>query len=316
MIQAEIWTVNGKVEKMKHGISPIAVVTTAIALLASLTLAQAEDATPNGKAQAAAPWKPKILADGQPDVSGFWRPQYSGSYSLVNGGEFGLGGWPGMDGKIPPRGPDGKIPTWENRPSRITNPADGQVPYQSWARDKQQDLLDHFENPTQPGYVEGLARCFPSGVSRQQFSISEIRQYPDYVVIVAALSNRIIHLDKRPHIPEDIKLWMSDSRGHWEGNTLVVDVTNSNSKHRLSNQGDFASDKVHITERFIFKDANTYIYEATYEDSSVFTRPWILTSTQLRAFTDNPAYESEEFSCHEGDREFYALDAKPAQSTQ
>ncbi len=278
-----------------------------------LQQAQAADPPSNAAQTPGTPWQPKYLSDGQPDVRGFWRAQYSGSYSLVNGGEFGLGGWPGKDGKIPPRGSDGKIPTWGNRPSRIINPADGQIPYQPWARAKQQDLLEHFENPIKPGYVEGLARCFPSGVSRQQFGLFEIRQYPGYVVLLGGLSNRIIHLTPKPALPENIKLWMSDSRGRWEGTTLVVDVRNSNSKHRLSNQGDFASDLVHITERFVFKDANTYTYEATYEDPSVFTRPWTLASLQQRAFADKPGYEAEENACHEGDREFYALESAPLQ---
>lgn len=255
-------------------------------------------------------WEPKILPDGQPDVRGFWGAKYTGTYSLVNAGENGLAGWPGKDGSVIPRGADGKIPYREKRPSRIIDPADGQVPYQPWARAKQKDLHDHFENPIQPGYVEGLARCFPGGVSRQQFGNVEIRQYPGYILFVGGLSYRIIPLDGRPHIPGNIKLWMSDSRGHWDGNTLVVDVASSNSKHRLSNEGDFASDQVHITERFIFQDDKTYRYEATYHDPTVFTRPWTLESLVRRAHINEPDYESEESSCHEGDREFYALEAK------
>jgi len=260
--------------------------------------------------KAAEPWSPKILSDGQPDVRGFWSAKYSGTYSLVNGGENGMASWPGKDGKVLPRAADGTIPFREKRPSRIIDPVDGQVPFQPWARAKQQDLLLHFENPIAPGYVEGLARCFPGGVSRQQFGGLEIRQYPGYIIFIGGMSNRIIPLDGQPHIPSNIKLWMSDSRGHWEGNTLIVDVTSSNSKHRLSNQGDFASDKVHITEKFVFLDANSYRYEATYDDPSVFTRPWTLISPQNRAHTKEPNYEAEESSCHEGDREFYALEPK------
>ncbi|CAG0990098.1 hypothetical protein MTYP_02237 [Methylophilaceae bacterium] len=290
---------------MRITLSVFAVKMLALAVLTSLQLAQAAD---KKVAETPLPWVPAKLPDGQPDVRGFWGAKYSGTYSLVNAGENGQAGWPGKDGSIIPRGPDGKIPIREKRPSRIIDPADGQVPYLPWARAKQQDLLDHFENPIKPGYVEGLARCFPGGVSRQQFGSVEIRQYPGYVLLLSGLSNRIIPLNGRPHIPANIKLWMSDSRGHWEGNTLVVDVTSSNSKHRLSNQGDFASDKVHIRERFIFLDANTYRYEATYNDPSVFTRPWTLESPMRRTRLNEPNYEPEEYSCHEGDREFYALE--------
>ncbi len=82
----------------------------------------------------------------------------------------------------------------------------------------------------------------------------------------------------------------------------MVDVTNSNSKHRLSNEGDFASDAVHITERFTFLDANTYRYEATYDDPSVFTRPWTAASKQIRAHRDEPGFEFWEYACVEGER--------------
>jgi len=100
---------------------------------------------------------------------------------------------------------------------------------------------------------------------------------------------------------------MSDSRGHWEGNTLVVDVTNSNAKHRLSNEGDFASDQVHITERWKFVDADTIEYTSTFTDPSVYTRPWTIASRFLRAHKDDPNWEVWEIECHEGERNFEVL---------
>jgi hypothetical protein len=95
---------------------------------------------------------------------------------------------------------------------------------------------------------------------------------------------------------------MGDSRGRWEGNTLVVDVMNNNSKSRFSTEGDFASDKLHMVERYTFLDANTMEYRATIEDPSVYTRPWTIQARMLRIHTKDPDYEVWEDACHEGEK--------------
>ena len=85
------------------------------------------------------------------------------------------------------------------------------------------------------------------------------------------LGRRIIHLSDTPHLPKDIKLWNGDSRGHWEGNTLVVDVSNLNSKARFGRTQEFASENVHVVERYIFdNDGKHYNYVATFSDPTVF----------------------------------------------
>ena len=77
-----------------------------------------------------------------------------------------------------------------------------------------------------------------------------------------------------PHVSPTVKQWMGNSRGHWEGNTLVVDVTGITGKNWLDQVGNFFSDNVHVVERFTLADANTIDYEVTIEDPTVFTRPW------------------------------------------
>lgn len=248
-------------------------------------------------AQAETSWTPKKLADGQPDLQGFWRAQVGGTYSLTNPRNGG--------GNTPPAWfkakHDGKKgPT---KPTRIIDPPDGEVPYQDWARAQQKHIEANIDAPTRQEYIDPQARCFPAGVSRTQWWHEfEIRQFPGYIVFIFDAGVRVIHLDGKPHIADNIKLWMADSRGHWEGNTLVVDVISSNSKHRLSNEGDFASDKVHITERFTFNDENTYTYQAIYDDPSVYTRPWTVSSKQIRSHKDEPNFESWEYGCVEGER--------------
>lgn len=216
-------------------------------------------------------WTGKRLADGQPDVEGHW----SNTVANHNNWTDPQGGIPGDP--APPRKPLG--PRAERAPSRVTDPADGQVPFQPWARAAQEDFLKNFHNPTEPRYIEPLARCAPAGVPKSFIWHGyEIRQFPGYVVFLFNSGTRIIHLDGKPHLPENIKLWNADSRGHWEGNTLVVDVSNNNSKALFGRTGEFASENVHITERYIFSnDGQRYNYVATFDDPTVYTRKWTAT---------------------------------------
>jgi hypothetical protein len=105
----------------------------------------------------------------------------------------------------------------------------------------------------------------------------------------------VIPLDARPHVGSDVKLWMGDARGHWEGNTLVVDTTNMRGA-RLTYIGDFYSQNAHVVERMTFVDADNMTYEATVDDPSVFTRPWTMRIGQKRR-ADEETWES---ACWEG----------------
>ena len=108
---------------------------------------------------------------------------------------------------------------------------------------------------------------------------------PGYVVFLGAQKSvsRIIPLDGRPPLGDGIKLWMGDSRGRWEGRTLVVDVRNQNSKGRFDMVGNFASDAVQVIERWTIVDANTIEYTALITDPQVYSRPWTLGSRVVRA---------------------------------
>ena len=241
---------------------------------------------------AAAAWTPARTADGQPDVQGFWQAVVEGTYSLTEPSRGGIGLQDALGIKR------------RRNPSRIVDPDDGQIPYQPWAREKQKHIEANINEPVEPEFIDPQARCLPDGPVRSMFwSAFQVLQYPGYVVIEYESNHpyRIISLDGRPHVGGSIKLWMGDSRGHWEGNTLVVDVANNNSKSRLSNQGDFASDQLHIIERYTFQDANTMKYEATLDDPSVYTRPWKIAADMVRKHLKDPDYEQWEEACHEGE---------------
>ena len=125
-----------------------------------------------------------------------------------------------------------------------------------------------------------------------------IVQIPGYVMILFEQAHdiRVIPLDGRPHLPQDIRQWTGDSRGHWEGDTLVIETTNFNGKNPLS----WSSEDMRVTERFTLVDAETIVYEFTIDDQSTWTRSW---SAELRMRrTIGPLFEH---ACHEGNYGLY-----------
>jgi hypothetical protein len=123
----------------------------------------------------------------------------------------------------------------------------------------------------------------------------QILQPPGYVVLLfERMSWRIIPLDGRQHVPENVRLWQGDSVGHWEGDTLVVETTNLNGKAWLNEVGDVLSYAATIVERFTPTDANNVTYRATVTDPVAYTRPWTI-EIPLRRTED----ELLEIACHE-----------------
>jgi hypothetical protein len=271
---------------------------------ASIGILSAQSAKPAATKAAATKWTPARTPDGQPDVQGVWVTAVYGMGCLSNP-KSGPGCKDEDTGRNRDRQPQ------PNAASRVIDTPDGEIPYLPAARQRQQYLLSNYFEPTKPEFIDPQQRCFPLGAVRQiTWHDIQILQYPGYVVFVHEGGHvyRIIPLDGHPHVGQNIKLWMGDSRGHWEGNTLVVDVTNSNSKGRLSRSGDFASDQVHNTERFQFIDADTARYEAVFDDPSVYTKPWTFGLDLKRGIfageggggEPDAHYEQWEEACHEG----------------
>jgi hypothetical protein len=96
-------------------------------------------------------------------------------------------------------------------------------------------------------------------------------------------------------------MFEGDSRGHWERDTLVVDVTNQNEKTWFDMAGNFHSDALHVIERYTMADLNTIRYEATLEDPKVFTQPWKIAFELGR--NREPDYEQMEYACVEGEKD-------------
>jgi len=184
-------------------------------------------------------------------------------------------------------------------PSRIIDPPDGLVPYQPWAAARRNQQAIDYAWPTRPEHLDTQHRCLLSGVPRLYTIVPsyKIVQTPGLITFIWSdyHAYRVIPLDGRPHVASNVKLWMGDGRGRWEGNTLVVDTGNVIGA-RLTYTGDFYSDNAHVVERFTFSSADRMVYEATVTDPTVFTRPWTMRAEQRR----RPDEEVWESACFEG----------------
>ena len=203
----------------------------------------------------------------------------------------------------------GKVLT---RTSLIVDPPEGRLPSltpegQKRAAARAEDRKRRGPDPADSWLDRNLAeRCLTRGAPKLPGGYNnnfQIVQSPGYVMILQEMIHeaRIIPLDNRPHIDQNIRLWMGDSRGHWEGDTLVVDTTNYNDKI-ISNSFNCcpgSGSSLHVTERFRRVDANNIDYTYTVDDPATYTRPWTASVPMER--TDGPIYE---YACHEGN---YAL---------
>jgi hypothetical protein len=137
-------------------------------------------------------------------------------------------------------------------------------------------------------------------------------QPPGEVVILYDYNHtsRVIHLDGRSHVGKNIRLFMGDSVGHWDGSTLVVDTTNFNGHTAYSREIPYLSDALHTVERFTIADANTIDYEVTLDDPTLFTRPWKVAGYFARV---PKGTESLEFACAEGSQTLVNIFGAPPQ---
>jgi hypothetical protein len=148
-----------------------------------------------------------------------------------------------------------------------------------------------------------MERCITAGAPRLPGPYNnnlQIVQTPEYVAILYETIHevRIIPMDGRPHIDKNIRRWLGDSRGRWDGNTLVVDTTNFTDDELVFNTSSCcngASANLHIVERFARIDADTIDYQFTVDDPSTYIRPWTVAIPMNK--TEGPIYE---YACHEG----------------
>ena len=259
---------------------------------------------------AAQQWTPPTTADGQPDIQGIWEA----GPGMANAGHSLEEGCCDLEHSRM----QGRAASNQGlRQQVIVDPADGRIPYQAWAAAKRREHLINLEAATELAHIEPEDRCSLQGVPRSQLrGPMQILQTPGQVVILYEWIHafRIIPIDGRPHAPKASPTWQGDSRGRWEGNTLVVDVTNFradpvtyNRQPWLDSHGTFYTDALHVVERWTFVDANRIDYEARIDDPKVFARPWTVRFPIVRM--QERDYEFIEEACWEGVRVQNRIDA-------
>jgi hypothetical protein len=187
---------------------------------------------------------------------------------------------------------------WENRTSLITDPPDGRMPAMTPEAQKRREAARAaMTRPaTGPADRSLSERCITYGSPQLMAgyqSYYQVVQTPKSVMIMTEMIHdaRIIPLDGGPHLPSALQQWFGDSRGHWEGDTLVVDTTNYKPRAFMS----VSSEKLHVTERLSRSGPETLQYEITIDDPGTWTKPWSL-MIPLR-HSPEPVFE---YACHEG----------------
>ncbi|HLG97000.1 MAG TPA: carboxymuconolactone decarboxylase family protein [Bryobacteraceae bacterium] len=196
------------------------------------------------------------------------------------------------------------------RTSLIVDPPDGRIPPMTAAAQARLKAAEaHFaahpadgpEDRPLPDRCLMFSQSGPPMIPGNYNNNYQIVQTRDHVAILAEMGNqvRIIPLDGRPHPPAQVQAWMGDSRGHWEGDTLVVETSNFrfNERSRFGVQYDngLTDQNLRVTERFTRTGPDAITYRATVEDPTVYTRPWTFEVILQRA--DGPLFE---YACHEG----------------
>ena len=272
------------------------------------------------------PWTPPRTPDGHPDLQGIWdfrsatpleRPaQFAGKEFLTEEevADYERRAAEREDGRPPddPRTEQSVHPAWwldygktvvrTRRSSLIVDPPDGKIPALTpegrervaarRAEAKTHGPADSYENR---GLFERcLTRGVPDGMLPGPYNNNvQLMQMPGYVVIFTEMIDdaRIVPMDGSPHASANVRRWLGDSRGRWEGNTLVVDTTNFTDKTSFRGSGA----NLHVVERFTRVDADTLEYRFTVDDPTTWTKPWTVAYPMVK--TEGPIYE---YACHEG----------------
>jgi hypothetical protein len=237
----------------------------------------------------------EMFVSGKVDAA-FGDQLFRTTWANVTGQKVGFTSTDGETGDYGSEWNDHRV--WDNRTSLITDPPDGRVPpLTDRAKKIREEQRIARTRPAQGPEDRSLGeRCITRGspaIGAGYQSYFQVVQTPKAVMILTEMFHdvRIISLDNQPHAPAAVHEWMGDSRGHWEGNTLVVDTTN----YKPTAFQGISSDKLHVTERISRQDAETLRYEITVNDPDTWTKPWSVMIPLQRSA--QPVYE---YACHEG----------------
>jgi hypothetical protein len=218
-------------------------------------------------------------ADGKPDLNGIWH--------VIGTANWDLEGHEAQPSPVLALGAVGAVP------AGLGVVEGGRIPYQPWAAAKKKENAKNWLT------LDPEVKCFLPGVPRATYLPHpfQIFQSPGRLLIVYGYSyaRREINMLPRGRGPADF--WMGWSDGRWEGDTLILDVTSFNDQSWFDRAGNFHSDALHVVERYTPITPYHIAYEATIEDSKVFTRPWKISMPLYRVVDKNA--QLLEFKCVE-----------------
>jgi hypothetical protein len=260
-------------QKTLYSILP-AIAIAAVALLAPVP-SEGQGKAKGDAAKAApkaAPYVPPRAHDGKADLQGIWQVSSTGTAFNVEPHTPSLG----MQGGV----------------GVIVDPADGKIPYKPEARAKQQA---NFKNRAR---LDGMNKCYMPGVPRVMYIPYpfQILQSSDIVVVLSEFMHTTRNIFLKGNHLDGLELWMGDSRGKWEGDTLVVEVTQHHPDTWFDASGNHHSPDMKIVERFTRTGPDTLTYEATITDPATYTRPWTMRMLMYRH--QEPNYRLLEYECN------------------
>ena len=248
-----------------------------LAVALSLSPAPASAQTAGGGAEASGTAGIPRTSDGKPDLSGIWQ--------VLNRANDGLLAHSASEGV----------------PAGLGVVEGGEIPYRPEALEQQQENLANRETR------DTEAKCYLPGVPRITYMPFpfQIIQMPEATTILYEYvhATRYIYTNGSPHPAGPIEWWMGDSRGRWEGDTLVVDVMHLSGQTWFDRTGNFHSDALHVVERYSLVDADHIDYEVTIEDPTVFTRPWTMRMILYRH--TEPNFQLLDYDCYAFEWEKY-----------
>jgi hypothetical protein len=221
---------------------------------------------------------------GKPNLNGIWQVMNTANWDLLAHGMRPAVAQPGVYPDVPvlaapvvALGSAGGVPA---SPGVVEG---NMIPYRPEAAAQKKDNAEHWLDR------DPEVRCYQPGIPRAMYMPYpfEIVQSTSKIQMVFAFANasRVIHLDTVKPPPNDT--WMGHSVGRWEGNTLVVNVSDFNDRTWLSRSGDFHTEAFHLVERFTPITADALRYEVTVEDPNVYMRPWKMSMVLYRQLEDN-----------------------------
>jgi hypothetical protein len=238
-------------------------------------------------------YKAPHTPDGKPNLNGIWQTLNTANWDIqAHASRPALMTVPGPAGPIPAPpvlvfGAVGSVP------GGLGVVEGGEIPYQPWAAAKKKENAEHWltADPEIKCYLPGVPR-----VTYMPFPF-EIVQTSKVVLMTYEFAGATRTINLRKPTEAQTESWMGWSNGHWEGDTLVVDVTGQNDKTWFDRAGDFHSEALHVVERYTPRSADTMTYEVTIEDPKVFTRPWKMSMPLYRRVEKNA--QLVEFNCVE-----------------